>query len=88
MAKVRDKVWFCDPDGEKVPAVVTKAQTFVDGLPASDSYDAETVDVVVHDEQTDEGGIVHSKIVGGHSAVKQAKTATDQQTPGRWWPRS
>jgi len=88
MAKARDKVWFCDDDGDKVPATVTKGQTLVNGLPAKDSYDAETVDLSMHTEFTDEGGTTHSQIHGGYTGAKQAKTETDQQTPGRWWPRS
>lgn len=88
MAKARDSVWFCDENGDKQPARVTKGQTLVDGLPAKDSYDAETVDLAFYEEHTDEGGITHSKILGGFTGAKQAKTATDQQTPGRWWPRS
>lgn len=88
MAKVRDKVWYVDKDGKKWSAHVTKAQTLVDGLPAPDSYDVDTVDISLHSEHTDEAGITHSMIVGGVTAAKMAKTSADQKSPNHWWPKS
>lgn len=87
MAKARDKVWFVDDKGKKWPALVVKGQTLVDGLPAPDSYDAETVDLAFYNSNEDDGGTVHQQIAGGATAVKQAKTAKDQTTPNHWWPR-
>lgn len=86
MAKNRDKVWYCDGDGQRA-ASVTRAQTFVNGLLAKDSYDAETVDLALYNEHTDEAGEVHLQIAGGVTAAKLAKTEADQKTAGFWWPK-
>ena len=75
---VRDLIWFCDADGTKMPARVTRA----------DQDDAETVDVAMYIEFTDEAGITHAQIHGGHAGAKQAKTPEEQKTPGHWWVRS
>lgn len=87
MAKRRDRVWYIDDSGAKVAATVTRAQTMVNGLPAKDSYDADTVDLSLHHEVEDEGGTTHSMIAGGVVGAKAAKTEADQKTPGHWWPR-
>ena len=86
MAKRRDRVWYLDEHGVKVPAFVTRAQTTVNGLPAADSYDADTVDLSLHVEHEDEGGTKHSTITGGVVGAKIAKTEADQKVPGHWWP--
>ena len=87
MAKRRDRVWYMDEHHQKVPAFVVRAQTTVNGLPAPDSYDADTVDLSLHGEAEDESGVIHSMITGGVVGAKLAKTEADQKTPGHWWPR-
>lgn len=87
MAKPRDRVWYVDDKGEKHPAVVTKGQTLVDGIPTADSYDTNTVDLALHVEHIDEAGVAHSMITGGVAGAKRALTTDDQKQPGHWWPK-
>ena len=66
---------------------VTKGETLVDGIPADDSYDPDTVDLAFHVVHKDDSGTDHSMIEGGVVAVKRAKSADEQKKPGHWWPQ-
>lgn len=88
MAKPQDKIYYCDAEGHKRLAVVTRGETIVDGLPVPGSYDADTVDLSVLAGNEDGTGVTHFTIEGGVVGAKRAKTQDDQKSPGHWWPRS